>query len=70
MLARGRLIDLVIETQLNPYDIQAPIPIIEAAGGVVTNWSGNPAYDGGQVIAAGDPRLHRIVLEMLSDAHA
>jgi myo-inositol-1(or 4)-monophosphatase len=69
LLAAG-LIDLVIETQLNPYDIQAPIPIIEAAGGIVTNWSGNPAYDGGQVIAAGDPRLHRVVLEMLTDAHA
>jgi len=67
LLAAG-LIDLVIESQLNPYDIQAPIPIIEAAGGVVTNWSGQPAYDGGQVIAAGCPRLHQIALEMLADA--
>jgi histidinol phosphatase-like enzyme (inositol monophosphatase family) len=67
MLAAG-LIDLVIESQLNPYDIQAPISIIEAAGGVVTNWSGQPACDGGQVIAAGDARLHQIALEMLADA--
>jgi histidinol-phosphatase len=67
LLAAG-LIDLVIETQLNPYDIQAPIPIIEAAGGVVTNWSGQPAYEGGQVIAAGDPRLHQAALNMLADA--
>jgi histidinol phosphatase-like enzyme (inositol monophosphatase family) len=67
LLAAG-LIDLVIETQLNPYDIQAPIPIIEAAGGVVTNWSGQPAYDGGQVIAAGDARLHQIALEILATA--
>jgi histidinol phosphatase-like enzyme (inositol monophosphatase family) len=68
LLAAG-LIDLVIESQLNPYDIQAPIPIIEAAGGVVTNWSGQPAYNGGQVVAAGDPRLHQIALEMLAAAH-
>jgi histidinol phosphatase-like enzyme (inositol monophosphatase family) len=68
LLAAG-LIDLVIETQLNAYDIQAPIPIIEAAGGVVTDWSGQPAYEGGQVIAAGDPRLHRAALEMIAGAH-
>jgi histidinol phosphatase-like enzyme (inositol monophosphatase family) len=67
LLAAG-LIDLVIETQLNSYDIQAPIPIIEAAGGVVTDWSGQPAYEGGQVIAAGDPRLHELALEMLAEA--
>jgi histidinol phosphatase-like enzyme (inositol monophosphatase family) len=67
LLAAG-LIDLVIEAELNPYDIQAPIPIIEAAGGVVTDWSGRPAYDGGRVIAAGDARLHQIALEMLAGA--
>ena len=65
LLAAG-LIDLVIEAQLNTYDIQALIPIIEAAGGVVTNWSGGVAYAGGQVIAAGDPRLHRIALAILA----
>jgi histidinol-phosphatase len=58
----------VIEAQLKPYDIQALIPIIEAAGGVVTNWSGQPAYEGGQVIAAGDPRLHQAAINMLADA--
>jgi histidinol phosphatase-like enzyme (inositol monophosphatase family) len=67
LLAAG-LIDLVIETQLNPYDIQALIPIIEAAGGVITSWSGQPAYEGGQVVAAGDPMLHKIALEVLVDA--
>jgi fructose-1,6-bisphosphatase/inositol monophosphatase family enzyme len=64
LLAAG-LIDLVIETQLGPYDIQAPISIIEGAGGVVTTWTGEPAYEGGQVIAAGDPKLHQVALEML-----
>lgn len=65
-LLAGGLIDLVIEAQLNTYDIQALIPIIEAAGGVVTTWSGEAAYDGGQVIAAGDARLHRIALAILA----
>lgn len=65
MLAHG-LIDLVIETALQPYDIQALIPIIEAAGGVITNWRGGPADQGGQVIAAGDARMHAAALEILT----
>jgi len=64
MLAHG-LIDLVIETALQPYDIQALIPIITAAGGVITNWRGGPADQGGQVIAAGDARLHALALQIL-----
>lgn len=64
MLAHG-LIDLVIETALQPYDIQALIPIIQAAGGTITNWRGGPADQGGQVIAAGDARLHAAALELL-----
>lgn len=68
MLAHG-LIDLVIETDLKPYDIQALIPIITAAGGVITSWRGGPADEGGQVIAAGDARLHAAALVLLQ-AHA
>ncbi len=64
MLAHG-LIDLVIETALQPWDIQALIPIIQAAGGVITNWRGGPADRGGQVIAAGDARIHAAALELL-----
>lgn len=64
MLAHG-LIDLVIETGLQPYDVQALIPVITAAGGKITNWSGGSAAQGGQVIAAGDVRLHAHVMELL-----
>ncbi len=67
MLAAG-FIDLVIEAGLKPYDIQPLIPIIEAAGGIVTGWSGGPPYDGGQVIAAGDRELHEIALAILAPA--
>jgi myo-inositol-1(or 4)-monophosphatase len=56
MVALGT-IDLVIESGLNPWDIQALIPIIEGAGGEVTNWTGAPALQGGQVVACGDPRV-------------
>ena len=65
LLAAG-LIDLVIESALYAYDVQALIPVIEAAGGVMSGWRGEPCYEGGAVIAAGDPELHRSVVEMLS----
>lgn len=53
-LAAGS-IDMVIETGLKAWDIDCAIPLIEGAGGVVSNWSGNPiGPDGGQVILAGD----------------
>jgi myo-inositol-1(or 4)-monophosphatase len=65
MLAAGHL-DLVIETELKPYDIAALIPIITGAGGVVTNWEGAPAQNGGRIIAAGDPRVHEAALKLLT----
>lgn len=65
MLAHG-FMDLVVETRLQPYDIQALIPIIEGAGGAVTNWQGGPADQGGSVVAAGDARTHAAALEILS----
>jgi histidinol-phosphatase len=64
-LARGGL-DLVIESGLEDYDIAALIPIIEGAGGIVTDWSGGTAWQGGQVLASGDKRLHAEALEILA----
>ncbi len=65
MIAAGHM-DVVIESGLEPYDIQALIPIIEGAGGIVTNWQGGPAHHGGQVLACGDRRLHKQVIELLN----
>lgn len=65
MLAAGQ-IDLVVEAGLQPYDIVALIPIVEGAGGVVTNWEGGPAASGGRVVAAGDRRLHEAALALLA----
>jgi len=64
LLAAGQ-IDLVVEAGLAPYDIQGPIGVIEAAGGIVTNWQGGAADQGGQVIAAATPELHSAALEIL-----
>jgi myo-inositol-1(or 4)-monophosphatase len=65
MLAAGHL-DLVIETELKPYDIAALIPIVTGAGGIVTTWEGKPAQQGGRIIAAGDPRVHEAALKLLN----
>ena len=69
MLAHG-LVDLIVEADLKPYDIQALIPIIEGAGGIVTDWQGHCAAHGGRVIAAGDRRVHAAALAMLKDTGA
>lgn len=58
--------DMVIEAGLGAYDIQGPQAVIEAAGGVVTDWRGGPAHHGGRVIASGDRRLHEAALAYLS----
>lgn len=67
MLAMGQ-VDLATDAGLNPYDIQALIPIIRGAGGVVTTVDGGDASLGGFVVAAGDERLHRLALERMSGA--
>ena len=64
MLAAGH-VDLVIETELKPYDVLPLIPIIEGAGGVVTTWDNGRPHGGGRVIAAGDRRLHAKAMELL-----
>lgn len=65
LVAAGQ-IDLVVEAGLQSYDIQAPIAVIEAAGGIVTDWQGKPVHQGGRVLAAANSRLHEQALEVLS----
>lgn len=64
MVAAGH-VDLVVEVGLQSYDIVALIPIIEKAGGIVTNWDGGPAENGGEIVAAATPQLHDAALKML-----
>ncbi len=64
MLAAGQ-VDLVIETELKPYDVLPLIPIIEGAGGIITSWENGRPHAGGRVIAAGDRRVHAQAMELL-----
>ncbi len=64
MLAAGQ-IDLVVETGLADYDIAGLIPIVEGAGGIVTDWEGASAVGGGRIIAAGSAALHQQAMELL-----
>ena len=64
LIAAG-MIDLVIEAGLQAYDVQAPIAVIEAAGGIVTDWQGNPCTGGGRVLAAANRAIHAEALALL-----
>ncbi len=66
LLASG-FADLVVEAALKPYDYAALVPVVEGAGGTITDWDGRPltlASDG-RVAAAGDSRLHAAAIEVL-----
>jgi histidinol phosphatase-like enzyme (inositol monophosphatase family) len=67
LLAAGQ-VDLVIEAGLQSYDIHAPIAVIKAAGGIVSNWQGGAAHHGGRVIAAANPDVHAVALAILQDS--
>ncbi len=69
LLAAGQ-IDLVIEAGLHSYDIAAPIAVIQAAGGIVTDWSGGSVHDGGRAVAAATPELHAAALALLAPFQA
>lgn len=67
MLASG-FVDVIIEASLQPYDVQALMPIIEGAGGVATAWDGSTAQNGGPVVACGDRLLHSQLIKLLRHA--
>ena len=67
LLASGH-IDLVVEADLQPYDYIALIPVIEQAGGVISDWDGHPLHLGsdGRVVAAATRQLHESALKVLA----
>jgi histidinol phosphatase-like enzyme (inositol monophosphatase family) len=67
MVAAGRM-DLVAEAGLKLWDWTALIPVIEAAGGEVTNWRGEPVDGTGQILAVGDVRIREQALVTLKRA--
>jgi inositol-phosphate phosphatase/L-galactose 1-phosphate phosphatase/histidinol-phosphatase len=67
LLAMG-LIDLIVEADLDVHDFTALVPVIEGAGGRVTDWQGaalTPRSDG-RIVAAGDLRVHQSALKLLA----
>jgi histidinol phosphatase-like enzyme (inositol monophosphatase family) len=68
LLALGQL-DVIVECDLKPWDWAALLPVVEGAGGRLTDWQGRPPRsDGdGRVIAVGDPALLGAVVEALRD---
>ncbi len=66
LIAAGQ-IDLVVEAGLSNYDVCAPIAVIKAAGGIVTDWHGRPAHAGGQILAAANAAQHSAALEILRE---
>jgi myo-inositol-1(or 4)-monophosphatase len=66
LLALGQ-VDIVAECGLKPWDWAALAPVVEAAGGVVTDWAGEPLRLGsdGSVLAAANAQLHAAALEAL-----
>ncbi len=64
LIAAGQ-VDLVIEAGLASYDISAPIAVVEAAGGIVTDWHGRPVHAGGRAVAASNPAMHAAALDLL-----
>jgi histidinol phosphatase-like enzyme (inositol monophosphatase family) len=67
LLAAGQ-VDLVIEAGLQPYDVHAPIAVVQAAGGIMTDWQGRPAHGGGRVVAAATAEVHAEALAILARA--
>jgi histidinol phosphatase-like enzyme (inositol monophosphatase family) len=67
LLASGH-VDLVVESGLHIYDVMALVPVVQGAGGVITDWHGreiSPDFDG-NLLAAANPRLHVEALAALS----
>ena len=66
LLASG-FVDLVVEADVAPHDYLALVPVVTGAGGVMTDWQGQPLglHSGGRVVAAASSALHAGVIETL-----
>ncbi|MBV1865171.1 MAG: inositol monophosphatase family protein [Rhodobacteraceae bacterium] len=67
LLAAGH-IDACVDYDLKPFDFLPLVAIIEAAGGVITDWQGGKLgmQSGGRVVSAATKELHRELLEILN----
>ena len=63
-LAEGK-VDVVIQCGNKIWDIHPLIPIIKAAGGVVSTWKNTDAVKGGNIVASVNNNIHNKILKML-----
>ncbi len=66
LLAAGQ-IDAVVDFDLQPYDYLPVVPVVEAAGGIITDWKGGKLglKSDGTVVAAATEELHRELMALL-----
>lgn len=66
-LASGQ-VDAVIDCRLQPYDYLPVAPVVEGAGGIISDWQGRPLglKSDGRVLAAASPKIHSALLEILA----
>jgi len=71
LLAAGH-VDAVVEFDLEPFDYLPLAGVIEAAGGGISDWDGNPLgfNSDGRVVSAATPQLHAELLEQLAGGRA
>ena len=65
MLALG-FVDLIVEGAFRRWDVAALMPLVEGAGGVISNWQGGPWRDGDALLASGDARVHAQAVKLLN----
>ena len=60
-------IDGVVDYDLKPYDFLPLVGLIEAAGGIISDWKGEPLnlQSDGKVVCAATPELHRALLDLV-----
>jgi len=68
LLAAGH-IDVIMEADLQYYDVAALIPVINASGGVITDWQGKPLTKGfnGQCLASSNQELHKKLIQIINN---
>jgi myo-inositol-1(or 4)-monophosphatase len=59
--------DVCVDPDMKPWDIAPLVPIIRGAGGVITDWSGGPAFPAESTVTSGATRLHAEVIAALNE---
>lgn len=67
-LVAAGYVDCVVDYDLKPFDFLPLAGVVEAAGGVITDWDGHALtfQSGGKVVSAATPELHHQMLQILS----